>query len=48
MGLFRILFGTGRKADAERDQYSLPVIGKNLISPINTTEPASPVKATGM
>lgn len=36
MGLWNIVFGNDHSARAERDQYRPSVIGKNLISPINS------------
>jgi len=35
MGLFEFFFGDSNRARAQRDQWSPPVIGKNLISPVN-------------
>lgn len=36
MGLFGFLFGDNRRERAQRNQWAPSVIGKNLISPVNT------------
>jgi DnaJ-class molecular chaperone len=36
MGLFSMLFGNDYSARAQRDQYKPRVMGKNLVSPINS------------
>ncbi|MDB5387694.1 MAG: DnaJ central domain protein [Planctomycetaceae bacterium] len=47
MGLFGFIFGDGNKERAQRDQWSPSVVGKNLISPVNSYGTCFSCEGTG-